>query len=241
MVLVRCILLLYLHKGYTPLYFLNQCHVLQVRIETDRTVIIGVKSIVEIGDHMDLPLQQSISFAASCSDDNKALAYFVMEESKFSLMVPVLRESDCGRIFVKTFSGSFTVTVCIWELTENVKAKVYYSEGIHPVEQSLRFAGRELEFGRTLSSYNIRKEDTLHLHRDYLVRVCFVIFIRTLTGKTMTLEVESSDTIENVKAKIHDKEGIPPDNRGYSFKINLLRGSWKMVEHSLTTTFKTKA
>ena len=132
------------------------------------------------------------------------------------LFCSILVVHQMPEICVKTLTGrDIRLHVSLSQTIEQTKSMIEDKEGIPSHQQRLLFRGKWLSDERSLDDYNIKADSMLHL----VLRLSsgMQIFVKTLTGKTLTLDVVPSHKIKNVKAKIQDREGIPPDQQRLIF------------------------
>ena len=81
-------------------------------------------------------------------------------------------------------------------------------------------------------NYNLSKNNNIL----NFIRIGNFILIKTLTGKTIFIEINPSSTIEDVKERIQDSEGIPPDQQRLIFEKKLLEDNRTLADYKITKT-----
>ena len=179
---------------------------LRLKVESTTTVE-SVKTTIEAEEGTPRHLQQLSTPSGMSLQDSRTLGYYnALISNRCTLVLHTFLRLQ---VFVSTLTGkTITLQVRGDDTVEHVKSLICEKEGIPADQQRILFVGKPLRDGMRLRDYSVQNESTLNLSLSLVGGM--QIFVKTLAGETITLEVEVSDTIENVKSKIRDKEGIPP-------------------------------
>ena len=148
---------------------------------------------VKIEDEASIPaIEQALIFAGKQLEDRRTLSFYNIRQW---FCLTLMRWIS---IHIRTFAGNrITMDVEVGDTVDMIKAELQFDLVVLPDQYRLIYSGTVLEFGHTLSFYTIQSGDELHM-----VPSGMYIFVKSCSGKVLTLDVKDSDTIADVKVKI---------------------------------------
>ena len=163
---------------------------------------------------------------SDCSSDSNSTQLQLILKVGMQINIIMLQPTHQEKIITLNMKASDTIAT--------LKTQIEITEDIRPHNQKLVFHGKELYNTHQLSHYRISKNDILHLFSKPDMH----IFVKMLIGKTITLEVDPSDTIEMVKGKIQDSQGVHCDEQKLIIAGRELRDRHTLAYYNIQSGFR---